>query len=63
MTNEITVAFHNGSNYDHLFITKELANEFEEKFEFLRENTKKYTAFSVSIKKEVAKIDKDRNKF
>ena len=63
MTNEITVAFHNGSNYDYRFITKELANEFEGKFEFLWENTKKYKAFSVSIKKEVAKIDKDRNKF
>ena len=28
--NEIPIVFHNGSNYDYLFIIKELANEFEE---------------------------------
>ena len=27
--NEIPVVFHNGSNYDYNFISKELANEFE----------------------------------
>ena len=27
--NEIPVVFHNGSNYDYHFISKELANEFE----------------------------------
>ena len=27
--NEIPVVFHNGSSYDYLFISKELANEFE----------------------------------
>ena len=27
--NEIPVVFHNSSNYDHHFIIKELANEFE----------------------------------
>ena len=27
---EIPVAFHNGSNYDYHFITKELAKEFED---------------------------------
>ena len=55
MTNEITVAFHNGSNYDYRFITKELANGFEGKFEFLWGNTKKYKTFSVSIKKRSCK--------
>ena len=55
MTNEITVAFHNGSNYDYRFITKELANEFDGKFEFLWGNTKKYKTFSVSIKKRSCK--------
>ena len=30
--NEISVVFHNGSNYDYHFIIKELANEFEEQF-------------------------------
>ena len=45
MTNEITVAFHNGSNYDYRFITKELANEFEGKFEFLWEIQKSTKLF------------------
>ena len=61
MTNEITVAFHNGSNYDYRFITKELANEFDGKFECLGENTEKYKKFSIPIEKEVTKIDNDRN--
>ena len=57
--NEIPVAFHNGSNYDYHFIIKELANEFEGKFECLGKNTEKYKTFSVSIEKEVKEIDKD----
>ena len=48
---EISVAFHNGSTYDYHFIIKELAEEFEEKFECLGENTKKYITFTVPIKK------------
>ena len=57
--NEIPVAFHNGSNYDYHFIIKELAHEFEGKFECLGKNTEKYKTFSVSIEKEVKEIDKD----
>ena len=53
--------FHNGSNYDHHFIIKELAKEFEGEFECLGENTKTYKTFSVPIEKEVTKIDKDAN--
>ena len=49
--NEIPVVFHNGSNYDYHFIIKELANEFEEQFECLGENTEKYKCFSVPIEK------------
>ena len=41
MPNEIPAIFHNGSNYDFPFIIKELANEFEWKFECLKENTEK----------------------
>ena len=59
--NEIPVVFHNGSNYDYHFIIKELANEFEEKFECLGEKTGKYKTFSVTIEKEVTNIDKDGN--
>ena len=49
--NEIPVFFHNGSNYDYLFIIKELANEFQEKFECFGEYTEKYKTFSIPIEK------------
>ena len=39
--NEIPVVFHNGSNYDHDFIIKELANKFEGQLECLGENKEK----------------------
>ena len=58
---EIPIVFHNGSTYDYHFIIKELAKEFEGEFECLGENTKKYITFSVSIKKEIRKRDKDGN--
>ena len=51
--NKISVVFHNGSNYDYHFIIKELANDFEGKFECLGESTEKYKTFSVPIQKEV----------
>ena len=38
MPNEIPVVFYNGSNYDYHFIIRELANEFEGQYEWLREN-------------------------
>ena len=41
MPNKIPAVFHNGSNYGYCFINKELANEFEEQFECLGENTEK----------------------
>ena len=59
--NEVPIVFHNGSNYNYHFITKELANEFEGQFECLGENTEKNKTFSVPIEKEVTKIDKDGN--
>ena len=37
--NQIPVVFHNDSDYDYHFIIKELAKEFERKFECLEENT------------------------
>ena len=58
---EIPVVFHNGSTYDYHFIIKELAEEFAGEFECSGENTEKYVTFSVSIKKEIAKIDRDGN--
>ena len=53
--------FHNGSTYDYHFIIKELAEEFEGEFECLGENTEKYITFSVPIKKESTKKDKNGN--
>ena len=58
---EIPVVFHNGSTYDCHFIIKELSEEFEGEFECLCENTEKYVTFSVPIKKEITKKDKDGN--
>ena len=58
MPNKIPVDFHNGSIS---FYYKELANEFEEQFEFLGENTEKYKTILVLTEKEVTKIDKDGN--
>ena len=43
--NEIPVVFHNGSNCVYHFIIKELANEFEGKFECLGENTESTKPF------------------
>ena len=42
-------------------IIKELAKEFEGEFEYLVENTEKYITFSVPIKKEITKKDKNGN--
>ena len=61
MIKEIPVLFHSGSTYDDHFIIKELAKKFEGEFECLRENTEKYVTFSVPIKKEITKKDKDDN--
>ena len=58
---EITIVFHNGFTYDYHFIIKELAEEFEGEFERLGENTEKYITFSVPIKKETTKKDKNGN--
>ena len=55
--NEIPAVFHNGLNYDHHFIIKELANEFEGQFECLGENTEKYKNLSIPVEKIVSKIN------
>ena len=60
--NKIAIVFYNSSNYDYHFIIKELANEFEGQFECLGENKGKHKTFSVPIKKEITKINKDGNK-
>ena len=52
---------HNSSNYDYHFIIKELANEFEEQFECFGENKEKNKTFSIPMKNEIKKIDKDGN--
>ena len=46
---EISIVFHNGSNYDYYFIITELAEKFEKQFTYLGENTDKYIIFSVLI--------------
>ena len=54
----ISVAFHNESNYDYNFIIKPLPEKLIKK-NSLGENTKKCIIFSVSIEKEVTRIDKN----
>ena len=61
MPNKVPVVFHRGSYYDYCFIIKELANEFEGQLECIGENKEKYKTFSVTIKDEIIKIDKDVN--
>ena len=56
---EIPVVLHNCSTYDYNFIIKVLAEEFEGEFECLGENTKKFITFSVPMKKDITKTDKD----
>ena len=50
---EIPVVFRNSSTYDYHFIIKELVKEFEGNFDCLGENTEKYIAFSVPLKKKI----------
>ena len=54
----ISVVFHNGSNYDYHFTTKEFANNFEGKLKCLGENTVKYKTFSVPTEKKLKKLVK-----
>ena len=56
---KVPIVFHNGSNYDYHFITKEVAEKVKKKqFTCLGENTEKYIALIVLIEKEVTRIDK-----
>lgn len=50
---EISVVLHNGSNYNYNLIIKEIAEKFEGNIDFLDENTEKYIAFSVPLKKKL----------
>ena len=56
---KIAIVFHNESNYDYHFIIRELVKDFEGQFTCLGENTEKYITFSVSIEKEITRIDKN----
>ena len=47
----IPIAFHNGSNYDCHFITKELAEKFGKQFTCFGENTEKCIIFTIPIEK------------
>ena len=60
--NEISAVFHEGSNYHHHFVIKELANEFEWQFECIGKSKEKYKNFSVPIKRAIINIYKDGNK-
>ena len=51
--------FHNDWKYDQHLIIKKLENQFDGQFQCIGENNELYKSFSVPIKKEVIKIDKD----
>ena len=53
VTQKIPIVLHNGSTYDYHFVIKKIAEEFKGEFECLEENTEKYIAFSVPLKKEI----------
>ena len=59
MPENIPIDFHNESDYDHSFITKELAEELKKLRTCLEENTEKYLTFTVLIEKEVTRINKN----
>ena len=48
---EVPLVFYNGYAYDYHFIIKVLAEEFDEQFECLGENTEKYITFLAPVKK------------
>ena len=58
----LKIVFHNGSNCDYHFIIQELVEKFNKQFTCLGENTEKYINFTVSIEKEVTRIDKMEKK-
>ena len=58
---EISIVFHNGSNYDYHFVIKELVEESEGQITFLGENTEKYITFSVPIEKKLSRLIKKEN--
>ena len=57
----IPVVFHMGSTYDHHFIIKHLAKDFNGYFNCIGENTEKYMRFSITIIKESDKVSKRKN--
>ena len=59
VSKKIPIAFNRGSKYYYHFIIKELAGEFKKQFTCIRGNTEKYTAFTVLIDTEVARIDEN----
>ena len=53
---------HNGSNCDYHFIIKELGEQLKKQLTCLGVKTEKYIPFTVSIEKEVTRIDKKLKK-
>ena len=48
---QVSIVFHNGSNYDHHFFIIKLAKTFKGQFTCLGKNTEQYMIFTVPIKK------------
>ena len=56
---KVSIAFHNGSNYDYHFTIKELPEELKKQFISLGENTEKYITFAVPIEEEITRVYKN----
>ena len=48
---KLSIIFHNGSNYDHHFIIKDLAEEFKKQFTCLGESPEKDNLYSSNRKR------------
>ena len=59
---DISVLFHNGSNYDFNLIITELAKEFRSELQCIPVNTNKYMSFSIPIRKKVYANTKNTKK-
>ena len=59
LAKKVPIFFINGSNYDHDFIIKELAEEFKKQFSCLAENTEKCMTLTVPKRlQELIKMEK-----
>ena len=55
----ISIAFHDGSNYDYHFLIKELVKEFKKQFTCFGENDERYIILTIRTEKKITRSDKN----